>query len=141
MSAADDLRAELLALQSGLAHLRDHHPEIVWAAGGDMYAPTVGTYCRAHGTRRDACGCGVAHRDPEPLIVAPGRAGEARTGDYGPEGGAQRFDLSHDCATCGSSSIACDQYPSGCCSACSATGGCTHDNPLHTAHNLSREDC
>lgn len=73
--------------------------------------------------------------------------------EIAPQEPVQRFDLSHECATCGSSAASCDQSPNGCCSSCSATGGCTHQpiadfgndfpccaTPVQRAHNHSRED-
>ena len=48
----------------------------------------------------------------------------------GREKPAQRFDLSVPCAHCGWVDDCCD-FPC----------RCTHDNPLQTAHNQSREDC
>lgn len=47
---------------AGRAHLRDHHPEVVWAASGlvyrfeaeggpEAYVPLPRRYCRAHGVR------------------------------------------------------------------------------------------
>lgn len=40
------------AADVGRRHLRDHHPEAVWAAGGSVYEAT---YCRQHGVALTAC--------------------------------------------------------------------------------------
>lgn len=36
------------------------------------------------------------------------------------------FDLTADCAQCGVSAVTCEDTDAGCCDACRATGGCTH---------------
>lgn len=88
------------------------------------------THSRSCGVSLAACEAQTCRCDKS-HVGAPG----------GREKPAQRFDLSGACAHCGWSAVDCDRHLFGCCAACAATGGCTHDNPLHTAHNTSREDC
>lgn len=121
------------AIDAGLEHLRDHHPEVVWAAGGSMYRET---YCRTHGVPRAECSPVHAERAVVPEVAA--QRCEHCWHPVAEHYGRWCRHVTGAIKANGAKRICCCE---GADSAESSGGLQITNNPIQTAHNTSREGC